>query len=236
MIKFYQNNGITLPLNYNHILESAIYRSISPALADFLHQWGFSYGKRSFKLFTFSRLLGEYRIEDKKIHYSEYASLLVSSPIQRFIKELADGILKNGGMKVGTTKLNAYNIKFPAKPEMSSPIRGRTLSPITVYTTLLTKEGDKKTYYYSPYEDEFNVAISTNAKRKVYILRERNIKSNLTFKPYKMKEVIMDYKGTVVKGWYGYFELRGSKSLISITYDAGLGSKNSEGFGMYEVF
>ncbi|MGQ9472647.1 MAG: CRISPR-associated endoribonuclease Cas6 [Candidatus Caldatribacteriaceae bacterium] len=36
--------------------------------------------------------------------------------------------------------------------------------------------------------------------------------------------------------WTGVYELSGSVDLMSITYNAGLGNKNSEGFGMWEVW
>jgi CRISPR-associated endoribonuclease Cas6 len=32
------------------------------------------------------------------------------------------------------------------------------------------------------------------------------------------------------------FELSGDPALIAITYEAGLGNKNSEGFGMWEIW
>jgi CRISPR-associated endoribonuclease Cas6 len=41
-----------------------------------------------------------------------------------------------------------------------------TLSPITVYSTLYTAEGKKKTYYFSPYEQEFSQLVSINLARK----------------------------------------------------------------------
>jgi CRISPR-associated endoribonuclease Cas6 len=33
----------------------------------------------------------------------------------------------------------------------------------------------------------------------------------------------------------GRFKLKGSPALMSIAYDTGLGSKNSQGFGMFEI-
>jgi len=45
---------VILLLHYNHMVQSMIYSSISAELADFLHNQGFTHGKRAFKLFTFS--------------------------------------------------------------------------------------------------------------------------------------------------------------------------------------
>lgn len=56
---------ITLPIHYNYLVQAMIYKSISERLADFLHTRGFVYEKRQFKLFTFSKLFGEYRIKKR---------------------------------------------------------------------------------------------------------------------------------------------------------------------------
>jgi CRISPR-associated endoribonuclease Cas6 len=38
-----------------------------------------------------------------------------------------------------------------------------------------------------------------------------------------------------VKGWSGFFELTGHPEFLSFALDAGLGSRNAQGFGMVEV-
>ena len=55
-------NGITLPINYNHLLVGAIYRFLAesnPEYADFLHDEGYQTAEKRFKLFTFSQLMAE---------------------------------------------------------------------------------------------------------------------------------------------------------------------------------
>lgn len=100
---------------------------------------------------------------------------------------------------------------------------------------MLSPTGDKKTYYYSPFEAEFSKLVDANAKKKFYITKKRNIKSRLKMQPLRVKESIIIYKEIVVKGWSGLFQLSGPKSLIKIVYETGLGSKNPQGFGMFEV-
>ena len=56
--------GISLPINYNYFLASAIYRFLresDPEYADFLHQEGYELENRRFKLFTFSQLMAKRR-------------------------------------------------------------------------------------------------------------------------------------------------------------------------------
>lgn len=235
LIKFENRGEVSLPIHYNHYVEAAIYNSLSPQLSDFLHKYGFEAGKRKFKLFTFSRILGKYKVSGGRIRFSGDISLLVSSPIEGFIVDLVNGIMKRRELRIGRTVLSVRSIYFPKPPEFKRKVLARTLSPITVYSTLLAGDGSKKTYYYSPFEKQFSELISANALKKASLLHKVSVKTGLILKPLKMKEVFLSYKGTVIRGWVGRFELSGPITLIRITYDAGLGSKNSEGFGMYEI-
>lgn len=47
---------------------------------------------------------------------------------------------------------------------------------------------------------------------------------------------IMKYRETVIKGWTGIYELDLPEPFFLLAYDAGLGSKNPQGFGMVELF
>ncbi|MEM0506480.1 MAG: CRISPR-associated endoribonuclease Cas6, partial [Thermosphaera sp.] len=51
----------------------------------------------------------------------------------------------------------------------------------------------------------------------------------------KLREYICVFEGTVIKSWSGVFAIEGNPELIEMGYEAGLGSKNSQGFGMIEV-
>jgi CRISPR-associated endoribonuclease Cas6 len=112
------------------------------------------------------------------------------------------------------------------------------LSPAVVYSTLMTKESKKKTYY-SPYEGEFVDLIdkSLRKKHKAFYKKEpraRKLKIGLMGKP---KEKVLKYRDNIniIKGWIGNFILDGNKRLLKLAYDCGIGSKNSQGFGMFEV-
>ena len=226
---------IALPQHYNHLVQSAIYSSISPSLSKFLHESGFLYGKRSFKLFTFSRLFGRYQLLGSKILFEDHIELWISSPIKKFIEDIANFILKRGYMMIGNDKLCVTEIIFPKEPNISQRVKIRMLSPVTVYSTLYTREGNKKTYYYSPYEKDFSRLINENAKKKFYVLEGKKLKSYMKISPIRVRECVSMYKRTVIKGWYGEFSLEGPITLIKCVYEAGLGAKNSQGFGMFEV-
>ncbi len=72
LIELNSEKDLVIPIHYNYYIQGLLYKSISPKLAQILHDHGFPIEKRRFKLFTFSRILGEYRIgngDKKKIRF-----------------------------------------------------------------------------------------------------------------------------------------------------------------------
>jgi CRISPR-associated endoribonuclease Cas6 len=75
------------------------------------------YGKRSFKLFTFSRLLGIYRRAGGRILFEDEDELLISSPVKRFVKDLANFMLKNAFLTIGGSKLGIVEADSSGNPD-----------------------------------------------------------------------------------------------------------------------
>jgi len=227
---------VAVPSQYNQLVQGAIYRCLSPDLRSELHDLGFGTRGRRFKLFTFSRLIGEFRRQGPLLVFRGPIRLWVSSPVSRFIAELVNGLLSAGRINLLGQELPVSSIEVRERPALSGEVTVRTLSPITVYSTLLTRDGRKKTYYYSPFEEEFAELLEANLKRKASILLGDGATGGVDVSPIgRPREVVCTFKGTVIRGWVGMFVIRGDQRLIEIGYEAGLGAKNSAGFGMVEV-
>jgi len=233
-----------MPLHYNHLIQSFIYSNIDSTLANFLHEKGFADGKRNFKGFTFSRLLSPRRkvyIKEGKIVFNSPIEIVISSPINQFVESLAETILKKEKLDLSGNEINLESIYVYTLPKIEGKIKIRMLSPVTVYSTLSKHNGKKKTYYYSPLEMEFSSLVDRNLKKKYRAyygkIPSGEFNESLVIKPIKVSkndEKIILYKGTVIKGWMGVFELEGSPELLRLAYEAGIGSKNSQGFGCFE--
>ena len=236
-LEFGFNNEIILPIHYNYHIQSFLYHHISPELSKFLHDKGYQFGKRYFKMFTFSKLYGKYKITEGKIRFYPPIYLTIASPIDRFISELGNTLLKNDDLELVGNKIYVNSIKVHPEPEIKSEITIRMLSPVVVYSTLLTMEGKKKTYYYSPFEEEFSNLIDGNLRRKYEAFNGRKPRARkIIIKPLKgVDERILKYQDTIIRGWIGKFKIEGNKKLLKLAYDTGIGSKNSQGFGMFEV-
>ncbi|MCD6575438.1 CRISPR-associated endoribonuclease Cas6 [Candidatus Aerophobetes bacterium] len=237
---------VKLSLHYNYALQSFIYHHISTHLANFIHNKGYRYEGRVFRLFTFSRMVGKYWIEkkDQTIVFSSPFKFQISSPVEEFIQEFAETLARVPDVSIENRSLLVSSIEVHFSPFITSPVFVRMLSPVTCYSTLLTADGKKKTYYFSPFEEEFSRLIRENIFKKYVSFYQRKPASSefsiLPAKVDKRSEKIIKYTPhrasyTIVKGWMGVYKLEGNPELIRLAYDAGLGAKNSQGFGMFEI-
>lgn len=239
-LEFHSEKEFVVPINYNHLIQGFLYRSISPKLAGMLHDKGFPVGKRKFKLFTFSRILGEYSIDKRRglISFSSPFSLVVSSAMKEFIEEAAEELIRKESARISSERVYFHSVEVSNLDIDKEKLRIRMLSPVTIYSTLSHSDGRKKTYYYSPFEEEFSRLISENARKKFKAFYNKEPKGEIRLAPLKVNngnQKIVSYKETVIKGWTGVYELRGDPGLMKIAYDTGLGGKNSQGFGCFEV-
>ncbi|MCM8796141.1 MAG: CRISPR-associated endoribonuclease Cas6, partial [Candidatus Omnitrophica bacterium] len=235
---------INLPKSYNHILQGLIYKLLDPTLRKFLHNCGYQYEKRKFKLFTFSRLIGKFKDLNTGFQFICPIKFFISSPKDEILQSLAEGFLRKEKLFLADNEVFIESISVMPKPSFSKEVIIKMLSPITIYSTLKKSDGSKKTYYYSPFEDEFNKLIRENLKKKYQVSFYEEIDGfDFNIEPYKVRpqdEKVILYKkpnsnSTVIKAWMGLYKLKGNPRLIEFSYDTGLGSKNSLGFGCWEV-
>lgn len=236
------NSPITLPIHYNRIVQGFLYNSISDELAKKLHNEGFAYEKRQFKLFTFSRIIGRYKLQkhDHTIEFSPPFKLFISSPIDRFVQELGNEFLRPESLHLSKNTVSVEQVNIQPMPDFSEEMKIQMLSPVTIYSTLQKADGSSKTYYYSPFESEFSELLEANLKKKASVILDGDEVSGYSFsiEPARVRnsdQKILTYKGFVIKCWMGKYKITGSPQLHKIAYDAGLGGKNSQGFGCFAV-
>jgi CRISPR-associated endoribonuclease Cas6 len=236
-----ESGEIIIPINYNRYVQSFIYKNISPKLANFLHNEGFKYEKRNFKLFTFSRLFGKYRIikNEKKLEFKTPVSFYLSTIYPIIAEEFTESIIKADDMSIGKNRILLSSVEVFMKRINKDNIKIIMLSPAVVYSTLKKGDGGKKTYYYSPFEKEFSELVRKNILKKyTAYYKKKPADDRFNIKPYRVSEkknlITTFYKKTVIKGWTGIYELEGSPELLEFSYCTGIGSKNSQGFGMWE--
>jgi CRISPR-associated endoribonuclease Cas6 len=234
------NGGlIELPVHYNSIVQGLIYSQVAEEMPQ-VHDDGFEVGSRTFRFFTFSRLFGKIEcLKEGHISFRSPINLRVASPLEQFIVILAKNLLNSEFLMLGKSKVYLKSLAALPLPDFSSgKVKVKALSPITVYSTLLTPDNKKKTYYYHPREQEFTDMVQNNLKKKSAYFNKNLEELPFSFRTLKVSNrdaKIIYYKNFVVKGWLGLYQLEGDPGLLKLAYCAGLGSKNSQGFGLIDV-
>lgn len=236
---------IELPVNYQEYLIGFIYKNISDEkYRSFLHNEGYKYQKRTYKHFAFSRILGTYRYNRsrKTITFPPSFSLLVTSPIDRFLQEFAQSMLLSAEQHIGRYRvyLESFDI-LPEPATVPAAIRIRMLSPMVAYSTLNHPNGTKYTYYYSPHQEPFSSMIETNLKRRYFSIHPEDPElaaSSFSISPRsvdKRHKVVTRFRGIIIEGWMGEYEVSGDPRLLRWAYHSNLGNKGSQGFGVFET-
>jgi len=215
-----------------------------------VHDEGFAAGERRFRLFVFSRLFGEVmEVKEGRITFKSVVKVKISSPLYELAGVIAENLLHMPAVRLGEVPLRLSAVKIEPWPDLTQgEVLVKAISPITVYSTLTANDGKKKTYYYHPSESEFEEQVRRNVLKKAQWIGLKlgedlgedplNEKVDFRFQPVDVKNSdlkVIYYRDTVVKGWYGVYKMSGDPRLLALAYSAGIGSKNSQGFGMLEV-
>lgn len=237
----FKNNALALPVQYNHLVQAAIYSALPDDYARFLHDTGYHYKKRNFKMFSFSRFLGQYELNKKEniFLFKNPFSLVVSSPSKEFCSYLLNGLVSSGYIYLGSQKAVIKNINTGELKTDDKRVVLKTLSPVVAYSTLFKENDSKHTCYFKPGEKEFENVISQNLLNKYRAFyscenteNDKKVSVRVLDNP---KYCRFNYKKIGIKGYLCTLELTGPNELLQMGVDAGIGSKNSQGCGCVKV-
>ena len=227
---------IRLPIHYNYLIQSLIYHNMDEDFAGFLHDQGYEIEKRKFKLFTFSRLFGQYRIIGHEISFTPPVRLVISSPLKEFCQYLLNGLLSRESIRLGNNEIEIEKVSLDL-PQADVEMRIKMLSPVVAYSTFTKPGGGKYTCYFQPGEQEFLRIAEENLKKKYQAFHKLAPPvGKIRIKCIKQPRLhLIKYKNFVIKGYSGLLSIQGPQPLLQMALDAGLGSKNSMGFGCGEI-
>ena len=224
---------LTIPLNYNYQLQSAIYAMLGEVgQSDFWHDNGFGDASR-FKGFCFSSLTGRYRInpESRTICFEDTIDLEVRSPAFGFIDAFQRAVERRPYLKLFDTRVEIVGAALTNLHLPSGRITLEAATPAVAHATM----EDGSTRYYSPQEEEYFVRLCNNAERK-YEAIVGEPAPRLALRPAgELKRNVTKYKGFYICGYTGTFELDACLRMAEFLYNAGLGEKNAQGFGFLRL-
>lgn len=232
---------LVVPSGFSEYLQALIYKFLDRVSSQWLHDTGFKYEKRTFKLFSYSSFLEkpDYNKSKKEFIFPNKVSFLITSPVDWVIKQIAQNIIISETIRIGKNNLIVSGLELiPPERIDTNRLRINALSPIEVHSTLFKEDGRKKTYYYSPAEKEFSEKINENLRKKWSAFFLKECPYSLKIEPVRLeycKEQVRTFKKTIIKGFSGHYFIEGEPGFLEFGMSTGLGSRNSGGFGMVEL-
>ena len=123
---------------------------------------------------------------------------------------------------------------------MSNRIRIKFLSPLVLRNhkeKIINKKRKGKDIYFDFNDSDFNEQINYSVSRLIKDLKLNGVNSNIKLKPYNnlARKTVVSFKNILINSSIGEYILEGDSELLNILYKTGIGSRRSEGFGMFEV-
>ncbi|MCK5075278.1 MAG: CRISPR-associated endoribonuclease Cas6 [Calditrichia bacterium] len=164
----------------------------------------------------------------------------VSSPLDSLIAHLLTLNLVGKNFHVGDSDFVVDKIQLINPPQFKRKLIGEALSPISL--SIFLEERHSPTYLN--WNDSYwGYHIKKNLIRKYELLYDKKpgdtyLEFNWDFSRGEPKSRLitlekMNENEFKVRGWMGKFMLKGSKELLKLAWDWGLGEKNYLGFGMW---
>lgn len=215
--------------SYNEGLTAFIYKMISLSDSTYgcmLHEKGFNSSNKKFKFFTFSKMMSENRLIIDKTFLPGMISFLISSPIEEIGNNFIKGISIDNDFQL-------YGVKIPIVKidliEDNSTFKNgglfKTISPFIVKSD------------YDPIDKEYlSELIINNLIEKFYVLYEKMPeKLNMELRILNVEKIEITYKSNRYIAYNARMAMSSNEELIRTAYLVGIGSKNSQGYGMIEL-
>jgi len=239
-----------LPINYQYAVSSWIYKTLNvsnPEFASWLHEQGFSLKNKRFKLFCFSNIYFEKsQLQGEQIvSYSDNCSIILSFLVPDAAHHFVHGCFKNLDFVLGNKqhklRLHVSTVEVLPSPQFSESMRFEAITPVCI-SQIRPINGKSHCEYLSPLDEAYSSLLMKNTltKHEAYTgekLSDSKFSLKLLSEPAsKLIAITKNENETIfIRGYKFQLELNTSPLLMKTCYYAGLGEKNSMGFGLIKA-
>src|SRR5690554_3714316 len=174
-------------------------------------------------------------------HVDWYISFLPEKGTQEFIQGLFNQQLFELGDRSARIRFRVSNVEVLPTPDFTDSMTFETLSPACI----VRQEEDRSEKYIAPDHPDAVEIVKLNLLNKYKAFHGHEYQNNAF--PFRLEalsrpksSLVTIKEGTPqeskVRGYMCRFSLMAPVELMKIMYETGLGSKNSQGFGMSGVY
>ena len=246
-LHFELENNI-IPKDYRILILSFIKNNLEK---NFNESYKEIYGEKpTVKFFTFSVYLPKPKIEKEKIeldrnYFNVLFSIYDNKQFIEFYNSFNSMIIKNENKEnsypLKNNKMELKNITMVNEKIISSNRAViKFLSPLVLRNhkeITINKKRKGADIYFDFNDSDFNEQINYSVTRLIKDLKLNEVNSNIKLKPYNnlARKTVVSFKNILINSSIGEYILEGDSELLNILYKTGIGSRRSEGFGMFEI-
>jgi len=227
-------NDAPVPFDYQYYLASALYHKIQYSnfkLGTTIHN------KAKYKQFTFSWLdIPRKEVLPHGIRILDgYANFQIASPNPEILKGFIEGLLSDPELRLGNAKFEVQKVQTNVLERLGEIETFKCLSPILV-RTIREADGRRIVWDLDPHETKFFTNLHANLVRKYADYHGGGNPGRFDIQRLSnVKRTRIRIKDTYNRAYFMEFQVRGDPELMTFAYEAGLGERNSMGFGMLET-
>ena len=223
-----------IPIQYRKSIISFIKQSLSEYNTEYYKKF-YNDKDTTIKPITFAVFFHNPKFEEDKIYIEEKRielNISIADYETSIIFYNAFNHQKNKKFSLDKNSWTLKNINMLLEKAIDSEeITIKFMSPLVVRNH--SRDND---YYYSFDDKEFKDILKINIKQELKIINiPEELVDNLEINAIKAKKVIIKFYEKKIETSTGIFKISGDKRLLKYLYDAGIGSKRSSGFGMFQI-
>ena len=235
ILHFQAESAVSLPVDDFHLRQGLVYHLMreNEELSARMH--AAAPGKNTYKFFTFSPLQMERTMFHEDMMLAEgKGSFEVRSVLPEVIETLTIAAMKAETLRLGRSSVKLAGIELKDTLIRESSVNIRMRGPLVMHHTA----EDRYRHYISPMEDDFSDMLNRNFQRKYETFSGKAPEGEVAIRllrPLRPEDRYSGrFKGIIITGYYGEYELTGAPEYLTFLYHCGLGVRNAEGFGFFE--
>lgn len=234
---------LVLPIGYHQQLQGLIYHMFALGNKEYaseLHNDGYDENKH-FRLFSFGKIYSKQtKVIDgtfgKQICFDHTFHVSIGCVDTKADQVLLKTLNKQKYFMLGNQEIELIKYQVYLY-DGAKEITIKMDSPITVHKTIVDENNKQKTIYFQPNQQAFIDALIQNTKEKFQSYYGK-VMPELIIQPIEIKlkdKYVTKYKNHMITAWHGTYIIKGHPAVLRLLYYGGLGSKTSQGFGLFDI-
>lgn len=230
-IAFAPKSELILPLAHFDILQGLFYKLLSydKEVADLVHE-GRMHAGSGYKYCCFTDIDGKRRVDGRNLIFRGMLEWQIRAMDDSIIDTIYSALRSNRVFSIADTECDVVKLEVSRQEIYSGQVTVTMDTPLTLYTT----DADGYNHFRGPSDEDFRTLAERNLKNKYKEYYGLLTAPEIAFRPVcaeECRKCVTKFKGIYITGYYGTYEIESTPDVVNLAYYAGIGSKNTQGFG-----